>query len=80
MNIFGSINILLIMTSFGGSSQNWTGFMGHFYAFYALFLRSMYRMGISVLGVANFQIFVWVCLIFQIFFGVSNRCWVQTCV
>ena len=31
---------------FGGSSQNWTGFGGHFYAIYGLFLRSMYRMGI----------------------------------
>ena len=30
---------------FLGSSQNWTIFRGHFYAFYGLFLRSRYRMG-----------------------------------
>ena len=30
---------------FGGSSQNWTIFRGHFYAFYGVFLRSRYRMG-----------------------------------
>ena len=30
---------------FGGSSQNWTIFRGHFCAFYGLFLRSRYRIG-----------------------------------
>ena len=30
---------------FWGSSQNWTIFRGHFYAFKGLFLRSRYRMG-----------------------------------
>ena len=37
---------------FGGSSQNWTTciFRGHFYAFWGLFLRSMYRMGDIFLG------------------------------
>ena len=29
----------------GGSSQNWTIFRGHFYAFEGLFLRSRFRMG-----------------------------------
>ena len=42
MNIFGGMKILWIF--FGGSSQNWTIFRGHFYAFYDLFLRSRYRM------------------------------------
>ena len=32
----------------GGVITNWTGFRGHFYAFYGLFLRSMYRMRISL--------------------------------
>ena len=36
MNIFGGIKILWIF--FGGSSQNWTIFRGHFYAL-GLFLR-----------------------------------------
>ena len=31
---------------FLGSSQNWTIFRGHFYAFYGLFFRSRHRMGI----------------------------------
>ena len=34
------------------SSQNWTGFRGYFCAFYGLFLRSMYSMGIYF-GVAK---------------------------
>ena len=33
---------------FGGSSQNWTGFMGHFCVFNGLFLRLMYRTGIYI--------------------------------
>ena len=33
-----------------GSSQNWTIFRGHFYAFQGLFLRSRYRMGDIFLG------------------------------
>ena len=43
----------------GGSSQNWNIFKGHFYAFYGLFLRLRYRMGI----------FVWVAKISNIFLG-----------
>ena len=35
---------------FGRSSQNWTIFWGHFYAFKGLFLRSRYRMGDIFLG------------------------------
>ena len=45
-------------TSIGGgrgSSQTWTGFRDHFYAFYGLFLKSMYRMGICF-GLLKFQI------------------------
>ena len=34
---------------FLGSSQNWTIYRGHFYAFPGLFLRSRYRMG-DILG------------------------------
>ena len=45
-----------------GSSQNWTIFRGHFYAFKGLFLRSRYRMG-AFLGSLNFQKF---------FFGVRE--------
>ena len=30
---------------FGGSSQNWTIFRSHFYAFWGLFFKSRYRMG-----------------------------------
>ena len=43
IHIFLSMKILWIF--FGGSSQNWTIFRGHFYAFYGLFLRSRYRIG-----------------------------------
>ena len=32
------------------SSQNWTIFRGHFYAFYGLFLSSRYRIGDIFLG------------------------------
>ena len=28
-------------------------------------------------GLLKFQIYFWVCLIFQIHFGVNSRCWVQ---
>ena len=53
--------------TFGGSSQNWTGFRGHFLAFLGLFLRSIYRMGIFM-GFAKISNIIWVCLIFQICF------------
>ena len=43
------------MVIFWGSSQNWTIFRGHFYAFYCLFLSGGYFLGL---------------LKFQIFFGV----------
>ena len=45
MNNFGGMKILRI--SFG-SSQNWTGFRGHFCAFYGFSMWSMYRMGMGV--------------------------------
>ena len=35
---------------FGGSSQNWAIFRGHFYAFYGIFLRVRYRMGDTFWG------------------------------
>ena len=60
MNIFG---VWRFCGYFGGSLQNWTGFMSHFYALYAVFLRSKYRMRIF-LWVAKL-IFLGVCLKFQ---------------
>ena len=42
----------------GGLSQNWTNFRGHFYAFYGLFLRSRYRIWVS-LGVAKMSNMFW---------------------
>ena len=45
---------------FLGSSQNWTLFRGHFYAFYGLFLRSRYRMR---------DAYFWVAKISNIFLG-----------
>ena len=36
------------MDIFWGSSQNLTSLRGHFYGFYGLFVRSMYRMGIYI--------------------------------
>ena len=46
-DFFGGMRILWI---FFESSQNWTIFRGHFYAFFGLFLRSRYRMGDTFLG------------------------------
>ena len=51
-----------------GSSQNWTIFRGHFYAFWGLFLRSWYRMGIFF-WVAKISNNFLGCLEFLIFFG-----------
>ena len=45
---------------FGGSSQNWTIFRGHFYALKCLFLMSSHRMGnifFWLLKVKNSKIF-----------------------
>ena len=39
---------------FWGSSQNWTIFGGHCYAFYDLFLRSRYRIR-DIFGLPKFQ-------------------------
>ena len=72
MIIFGSVNILWITW---GLLQDWTGLRGHFYAFYGLFLRSMYRMEICF-GVSKLSNIFWsmpdipnICL-------VNTRCWV----
>ena len=53
---------------FLGSSQNWTIFRGHFYAFYGLFLRSSYRIG-DIFWVAKISNICLGCLKFLIFFG-----------
>ena len=61
------------------SSQNWTSFWGHFYAFYVVvfFLKVKVQNGDIFLGCKKFQIFLG-CLIFLILFGgVNGRCWVQ---
>ena len=54
MNIFGGMKNLWIFFFFwgGGSSQNWTIFRGHLYAFKGFFLRPRYGMGVY-LGVAK---------------------------
>ena len=64
-----------------GSSQNWTSLRSHFYGFYGLFVRSMYRMGYFFLGggLLKFQIIFRV-LDIPDFFLVKSRCWVQACV
>ena len=56
---------------FEESSQNWTIFRGHFYAYQGLYLRSMYSMG-DIYFI--FQILFWVPEIRDIF-GVNGRCW-----
>ena len=45
-----------ILWIFLGSSQNWTIFGGHFFAFKGLFLKSRYRKGI-IFGFAIFLFF-----------------------
>ena len=64
---------------FGGSSQNWTIFRGHFriYAFYGIFLRSRYRMRDIFWGCSNFKYFFGVLEILDIFWGVNSRCWAR---
>ena len=62
------------MDIFWESSQNWTIFKGHLYAFLGLFLRSRYRMG-DIFGVAKFQIIFWLLEIPDIFLEVKGRCW-----
>ena len=64
----------------------WIFFWGHhkiglylgviFYAFYGLFLRSTYRMGIFF-GLLKFRIFFGVLEIPDIYFEVNGRCWVR---
>ena len=61
---------------FGGSSQIWTVFRGHFYAFYGLFIRSRYRM-VDIFWVAKMSNIFLGCLKFLIFFGVNGRCWAR---
>ena len=60
------------MDIFLGSSQNWTIFRGHFYAFYGLFLRSRYKMGVFF-GSLKLQFFGGVFEIPDIFL-VNGRC------
>ena len=71
VNIFGGMMILWIF--FGGSSQNWTIFRGHFYAFF--FLRPRYIMGDIFGGCYNFNYFV--VLEIPDIFGVNGRCWTR---
>ena len=65
MNIFRGTKVLW---TFLASSQNGTIFRGHFYAFYGLFLRSMYRMGDNYLVAKISNVFLG-CLKFLIFLG-----------
>ena len=56
---------------FFGSSQNWTIFMGHFYVFKGLLLRSRYRMG-DIFWAFKISFFFWgggVLEIPEIYFG-----------
>ena len=53
--IFWGMNILWLF--FGGSSQNWTIFRGHFIAFCGLLVRSRYIIG-DIFGLLKFQIFL----------------------
>ena len=78
MNIFLDMKTLWIFGGGGGSSQNWTIFRGHFYAFKGLFLRSrsMCRMRVFFGGLLNIQIFFGVLKIPDIF-GVNGRCWAR---
>ena len=66
INIFWGMKILWIF--FLGSPQNLPIFRGHLYAFYGLFSRARYRMGIF-LGVAKISNIFLGCLKFLIFFG-----------
>ena len=75
MKIFGYEDF---MDNFLGSSQNWTSFRGHFYAFYGLSLRSGYRMGIFFGGCLYFKyIFGGMPDVPDIFLGVNSRRWVK---
>ena len=51
----------------GGSSQNWTIFRDHFYAFLGLFLRSRYRIG-DIFLVAKISNIFLACLKFLLIF------------
>ena len=53
---------------FGGSSQNWAIFRGHFYAFKFFFLKVKVQNGGHFLGLLKFQIFLGVLEIPDIFF------------
>ena len=66
MNIFWGYGDFVDI--FLGSSQNWTIFRGHFYAFQGLFLRSRYRMEDFLGGCYNFKYFLGVLEIPDIFF------------
>ena len=51
------------MDIFGGSSQNWTDFRGHFYAF------GVNVQNLDILGVVKISKIILVRLIFQLYFG-----------
>ena len=51
-----------------GSSKKRTVLVGHFYAYYGLFLRSIYRMG-KFGGLLKYQIFWGACIVVLFFFG-----------
>ena len=50
-----------------GSSKKRTVLVGHFYAYYGLFLRSIYRMG-KFGGLLKYQIFWGACIVVLFFF------------
>ena len=55
-----------------GSSQNWTIFRGHFYAF-----KLIVQDGGYFLRLLKLQIYLLECLKFLIFLGVNGRCWAR---
>ena len=69
---FGYVDFVDI---FGGSSQNWTIFRGHFYAFWVFSLGQGTKWGIFM-GVAKISNIFWVLEIPDIF-CVSGRCWAR---
>ena len=62
-----------------GHLKKRTVLVGHFYAYYGLFLRSIYRMG-KFGGLLKYQIFWGTCIVVLFFFwgvGVNSRCLVR---
>ena len=73
--------VFIFFGYFWWSSQNWTIFRGHFYAFYGLFLRSRYRIGDTFWSCKNLKYFLrgGGGLKFLIFWRweVNGRCWAR---